>query len=187
MTITNWTRLRSQPIREYRTLQIREDRYRFAPTNSKADDREADFVVCDSADWALVIAITVAKQVVLVNQFRHGISEVILELPGGVMEAGETPIEAGLRELREETGYIAGDFAVLPPFLPNPAIHTAQCHVIIATGCRCESMAACDPFEGIEVELQPLSDIPKMIRRGELRHALTIAAFSIADLHNQFQ
>ena len=68
MDSNSWTFVSSRQVREYRTLRIREDTYRFAPR-----DREANFVVCDSADWVLVIAVTEDEQVLLVNQFRHGI------------------------------------------------------------------------------------------------------------------
>ncbi|MEM9356236.1 MAG: NUDIX hydrolase [Pseudomonadota bacterium] len=178
----SWTFISSREVRTYRTLSIREDRYRFAPRNV-----EADFVVCDSDDWVLVIAITTDERVILVDQFRHGIGSNVLEIPGGVMEVNESPLEAGARELREETGYVAEQLEALPPFLPNPAINTAKCHVIVATGCRCESATEFDPFEEIDVHLRPLAEIPGLIRRGKLEHGLTIAAFSLADLHGRVQ
>ncbi len=176
----SWTYLSSRQVLQYSTLQVREDTYHFAPRNT-----EANFVVCDSADWVLVIAVTTDRQVVLVNQFRHGRGEVVLEIPGGVMDDGETPLATGARELQEETGYVAEQLVALPPFLPNPAINTARCHIVVATGCRCAADTNFDPLEDIEVELRPLAEIPDMIRSGELLHALTIAAFSLAQLHQR--
>ena len=180
MKTDRWIHLRSRQLREFRTLRVREDRYRFTPR-----DREGDFVVCESADWVLIIALTPDDQVVLARQFRHGIGHLVLEIPGGVMEEGESPLESATRELCEETGFVAEQLEALPPFLPNPALNTAQCHVIVARGCRRVTTPEFDSFEDIEVELRPLSEIAQMIHSGELLHALTIAAFSVANLHKK--
>src|SRR6185369_7256702 len=66
---------------------------------------QRDFVVVQAPDWVNVLALTSDGHLVMVRQFRYGINEFSLEIPGGVMEAGEDPVTAGLRELREETGY----------------------------------------------------------------------------------
>ncbi len=95
MSENTWSLLGSEPLRDYRVLRIREDKYRFGPTGAVTG-----FVVCDSADWVLVIPLTVDKNVVFVRQFRHGLGEVVLEIPGGVMEPGETPAATAARAAR---------------------------------------------------------------------------------------
>ncbi len=67
--------------------------------------RERDFVVMTAPDWVNVIALTPDFQLVLVRQFRFGIDDFSLEIPGGVMERGEDALVAAQRELSEETGY----------------------------------------------------------------------------------
>jgi 8-oxo-dGTP pyrophosphatase MutT (NUDIX family) len=178
MLDNTWNLLGSHVLRDYGILRVREDKYRFAPTGA-----EADFVVCDSADWVLVIPITADNEVVFVRQFRHGRGEVVLEIPGGLMEPNEMPSETAARELREETGYVPRQLNAFGPLLPNPALNTARCHVVVARGCSRAANPNPDPLEQIETDLRPLSSVAQMIRSGELQHALCVAAFAITAVH----
>ena len=173
----SWTRLHSRSIADYEFVRLREDWYRFEPTGA-----EAPFVVCDSADWVLVIALTADEQVVLVRQYRHGVRKVVLEVPGGVVDKEESPEQAAVRELREETGFTAERVRLLGTMMPNPAINSASCHVALAEGCQRTDEPSPDPFEKFEVLLRPLARIPEMIRTGQLRHALVIAAFGLMEV-----
>jgi len=172
----SWTLLGSRTVAEYKFIRVREDHYRFEPTGA-----EAPFVVCDSSDWALVIALTDDRQVVLVRQYRHGVRRVVLEIPGGVIDAQESAQQAALRELREETGFTARHARPVGTMIPNPALNTASCHVVLAEGCRRTDPPKLDPFEKIEVLLRPMESIPELIRGGQIRHALVIAAFALLD------
>jgi 8-oxo-dGTP pyrophosphatase MutT (NUDIX family) len=171
----SWKLLSSRLIADYRILRLREDRYLFEPKQT-----EANFVVCDSADWVLIIPVTVDGQVVLVRQFRHGVRQVVLEVPGGLLDPGETPEASAVRELREETGYRAERIRLVGKMLPNPAINSASIHIVLAEGCHPAGDQNLDPFEQIEVVLRPLADIPGMIASGEIAHALVVAAFALA-------
>ena len=172
----SWTLLHTRTIADYDFVRLREDSYRFEPTGA-----EAPFVVCDSADWVLVIALTADEQVVLVRQYRHGVREVVLEVPGGIVDKGETLEQAAMRELREETGFTAERVRVLGKMMPNPAINSAFCHVAVAEGCHRTDEPSPDPFEEFEVLVRPLAQVPEMIRSGQLRHALVIAAFGLME------
>jgi len=169
----SWTLLASRYVAEYKLIRLREDRYRFGPAQA-----EGDFIVCESADWVLVIAITADGDVVFVRQYRHGLRQVVLELPGGVIDPGESPEEAAVRELQEETGYAAGSVRHLGRLMPNPALNDAHCHVVLAEGCWLGGGQDFDPFEQIEVVLHPLADVPELIQSGRLSHALAIAALA---------
>jgi ADP-ribose pyrophosphatase len=83
------------------------DRFRRIVSRSFAlpDGSTAEFEVVEFVDSAAVLALTPAQEVVLVREFRPGPEEVLLELPGGVVELDETPIDAARAELLEETGY----------------------------------------------------------------------------------
>ncbi len=171
----SWKYLSSREIADCRILRIRQDRYLFLPTQ-----KEADFVVCDSTDWAMVIPITNDKQVVLVRQYRHGVREVLLEIPGGLLEPGESVEHGAVRELREETGYDCQSVRVLSRLLPNPSINNATLYIAVAEGCRPIARQDLDPLEDIEIVLRPLAEIPAMIASGEICHAQVIAAFTLA-------
>lgn len=169
----SWTLLGSRSVAQYKMIGVREDRYLFEPTQA-----EGDFVVCESADWVLVIAITGQGDVVFVKQFRHGLRGVVLEIPGGVIDPGESPEEAAVRELREETGYAAGRIRYVGRLMPNPALNDAHCHVVLAEDCGLAGAQSPDPFEEIEVVLHRLEAVPELIHSGRLSHALAIAAFA---------
>jgi 8-oxo-dGTP pyrophosphatase MutT (NUDIX family) len=171
----SWTRLSSRYVADYKVTKVREDRYRFEP-----GDREADFLVCESSDWVVILPITVDGDVVFVRQFRHGVGHVVLEIPGGLIDGDESPEEAAKRELREETGYEATRVRKVAELLPNPALNNAHCHVVLAEGCRLVRRQALDPLEQIEVVTHPLAEVPELIRRGEFIHAQAIAAFACA-------
>jgi ADP-ribose pyrophosphatase len=171
----SWTYLSTRQIADYRVLRIREDRYLFHPA-----ERECTFVVCESSDWAMVVPVTPDGQVVMVRQFRHGVRQVVLEIPGGVLEPGEAADAGAARELREETGYECQSIRILGRLLPNPSTNNAGLHVALAEGCRPTAAQNLDPLERIDVVLRPLSDIPSMIASGEICHAQVIAAFVLA-------
>jgi 8-oxo-dGTP pyrophosphatase MutT (NUDIX family) len=171
-----WTLLGSEAVSDHRVFRIRHDRYRFEPSG-----QQRDFVVLESPSWVNVIPITAAGKVVLIRQYRHGIRDVTLEIPGGIMEPDETPEAAARRELREETGYTAEKLRSLGRVLPNPAIQNNYCYLFAAEGCRYAGAATPDPFEHIEVLECPLADIPAMIRSGQIAHSMVIAAFALLE------
>ncbi len=171
----SWTLLGSRVASDHRIFRLREDRYRLEP-----EGLEREFVVLDGADWINVIPLRDDGQVVLIRQFRHGVRQVTLEIPGGLANPGEDPLDAGLRELREETGYAARRMEKLGSVWPNPAIQNNACHFFLAEGAHQVADPAPDPGERIEVLLRPLAEIPALIRGGEIRHALVVAAFGLA-------
>ena len=135
------------------------------------------FTVLRGADWTNVIAITKDEKVVLIRQFRHGTDRVTLEIPGGAVDAGETHREAAARELLEETGYVANRWTQLGGVHPNPALQNNVCSTWLAEGVVQLSEPRLDEGEAIEVKTVALSDIKPLIARGEITHALVVAAF----------
>ena len=97
-----WKCIRSRTDQSYRIFSIRTD-----TTLSPRTGAEHDFYVIESRDWVNVIPITADQQVVMVKQYRHGSRQVTLEIPGGLVDPGDTPEKAASRELLEETGYQA--------------------------------------------------------------------------------
>lgn len=133
----------------------------------------------DFSPWANIIAVTPDNQVVLVKQYRHGIRDITLELPGGVIGEKDDPRFGARRELLEETGYDAQDWELLGILHPNPAIQTNVCYTYLATKAYPATKQHLDELEDIEVILSPLVDIPALIKEGTISHALIVAAFGI--------
>jgi 8-oxo-dGTP pyrophosphatase MutT (NUDIX family) len=113
----------------------------------------------------------------MIQQYRHGARKVTLEIPGGLVDPGDTPEKAATRELLEETGYQAEELAQVGVVNPNPALFNNRCYTYVARNVKKIQDPVLDQAEDIEVVLIPLSDIPELIRNGEIDHAMVITAF----------
>ena len=142
---------------------------------SQASGKTHDFYVMDLTSAVHVIAVTEDEKVVMVRQFRAGSGRDSLETPGGLLEQGEDPCDAGPRELLEETGY-AGDSPVfLGTVWSNPAITTSRITTILVRNARKVAEPHLDPSEELHVELVPVRMINPMIRDGSIDHALVVS------------
>jgi 8-oxo-dGTP pyrophosphatase MutT (NUDIX family) len=156
-----------------RIFTIRRDRSRFS-----RDQAEHDFHVLESTDWVNIIPITSAQEVVLVRQFRHGIRDCTLEIPGGMVDADDpSPLAAARREMVEETGYDSERVEALGSIHPNPAIQNNLCHSFVAYDAEPRHATRFDTTEETEVVLVPLARIPDLVRGGDITHALVVVAF----------
>jgi len=135
-----------------------------------------DATIFEFRTWANVIALTKNNEVVLIKQYRHGVQEVLWEIPGGVVEDGEDPLEGVKRELLEETGYTASEFIQVGALYPNPAIQTNTMYCFLALNAEKVTRQNLDDGEDIEVHLVPLDELIEMAKRGEFPHALQVAA-----------
>ncbi len=172
-----WPLLSSKELGDFKVFSVRGDR-----TRSPRSGEPHDFYVLECSDWANVIPLTDANEVVLVSQFRAGTRSVTLEIPGGSVEKGESAAAAVRRELREETGYAARSWKRIGVVHPNPAIQGNRCSTYLARGCREVGELIPDEGEDLAVELVPLAKIPDLIRRGRITHSLVIAAFHFLSL-----
>ena len=136
------------------------------------------FSLIDTADWVNIIALTEDRRVVLVRQYRVGANGVCLEIPGGMVDPGETPAAAAARELLEETGYSAAQWKQIGRVSPNPALQTNSLYTFLATGAERTAAQHLDGSEVIDVEHATLAECRTAIADGRIDHALVIAAFA---------
>ena len=167
-----WKRQSSEQVADCRVFKVRED---FCERDS--DGTKHSFFVIECPDWVNVIALTKAKEVILIEQYRQGAEEIILEIPGGMIDADEEPETAARRELLEETGYESNEFVFLGKSRPNPAIQNNWMHHYLALACEKTRETAFDEHESLMTRLAPLSEIPQLIKSEQITHSLAVAAF----------
>ena len=170
--IRPWRKISSRPVGDFRIFSLREDL-----KQSPRTGRDHAFYVMDSADWVNVVAVTPDQRMVLVEQYRHGTDTVELEIPGGVMDAGDaTPEAAGCRELREETGYEGEGVRIIGRVFPNPAIMSNTCFTVLVENCHQAGPVQFDGGEDLITRLVPAAEMAGLVAAGKIRHALIIAA-----------
>ena len=170
--IQPWKKVSSRPLGDFRIFTLRSD-VCISPRTGK----EHDFYVLDSVDWVNVIAVTPDDQLVMVEQFRHGSNTVELEIPGGMMDKGETdPVATGVRELREETGYEGKRPRLLGKVWANPAIQSNTCHTVLVENCQVQHAVEFDHGEDIITRLVPVAEIPHLVAEEKIRHPLVVVA-----------
>ncbi len=170
--IKPWKRIRSKPSQSFRVFSIRTD-----TTISPRTGRKHDFYILESRDWINIIPLTDDDKVVMIRQYRHGSRGVTLEIPGGLVDPGDTPKRAAIRELLEETGCQAKKWLKIGAVNPNPALFNNRCYTFLAQGIKKMADPEPDQTEDIEVTLVPLKRIPGLILKGKIDHAMVITAF----------
>jgi ADP-ribose pyrophosphatase len=169
--IEKWKTLSSKMVFNNRWYQLRQDVV--ALPNGQIID---DFFVSLRPDIVTVLPITADGQVVFVRQYRHGIGEILLELPAGTMEPGEVPLAVAQRELAEETGYGADEWGTLATFYNSPVKQNNRIHLFKAQPVQLRTAQQLDITEDIEVVLKPIAEIPALIASGEICVTGTITA-----------
>jgi 8-oxo-dGTP pyrophosphatase MutT (NUDIX family) len=176
--IRPWEKVRSTLIGDFRIFKLRSD-VSISPRTGK----EHDFYVLDSVNWVNVIALTPDRQLVMIEQFRHGSNTVELESPGGMMDPGETdPVATAVRELREETGYEGENARLLGKIWSNPAILSNKTFTVLIENCRLKHAVEFDHAEDLLTRLVPVAEIPKLVADEKIGHSLVVVALYYFDL-----
>ena len=171
MTLKPWKILESHHIHEH----VRID------TCELPNGKVIDGFVVEFGPWVTIVAVTKEQQVVMVRQYRHGAQKVLLELPGGAMDAeDESPLQAARRELLEETGYTSDTFIQIGCVYPNPANQTNQIYSFLALDVERISSQNLDETEEIELELKPLEAVIALAKNGELLQSMQVSALFFA-------
>jgi ADP-ribose pyrophosphatase len=170
--IKPWQKISSKLVGNFRIFTVRSD-YKISPRTGQ----EHDFFVIDSVNWVNVIATTADQELVMIEQYRHGSDTVELEIPGGMMDAKDvSPAIAGMRELREETGYEGEQPEIIGQIYPNPAIMSNTCFTLFVQNCEVKHPVEWDHGEDLITRLVPLPEIPGLVATGKIRHSLVVVA-----------
>jgi ADP-ribose pyrophosphatase len=173
-----WEKGASRTQLKTRIFEVLGVEYRHGPR-----ERSREFTVIQAPDWVNVVALTSDHQLVLVRQFRFGIDDFSVEVPGGVIEAGEDPVVAGLRELSEETGFSGTQARLLATVHPNPAIQSNRCHLVLVENVRKTHELSWDQDEEIHVSTLPVEEVFTLARNGGITHSLVLNALFMFEPH----
>lgn len=134
-----------------------------------------EFYILEYPDWVNVIAITDDGQFVMERQYRHGLGKTCFEIPAGVIEKGETPLEAAKRELMEETGYGEGEWKEIMSVSGNSSTTNNISHCFVAKGVKKIGMQHLDSTEDLEVVLLDRSQVWDLMVNDQVKQALMAA------------
>lgn len=180
MEITKWKTLGIDKYEDLKIFQAKWIRRKNPKTN-----QIHNFVRLDSLDWVNIIPITSDSQVVMIEQYRHGIDDVTLEIPGGLIGKSEQPIDAGMRECIEETGFASEESPILLGINnPNPAFLNNQCYSYVWLNVKKKFEQKLDLNEVINVKLMTLNEIRSLINSGKISHSLVLNSFFFLFLKN---
>jgi ADP-ribose pyrophosphatase len=169
--VKHWKIIGSKKLNHYKIFETRTDR-----VVSPRTQEEHDVYVVTGSSWVNILALTDKSELVIVRQYRHGTRDIHWEIPGGVIDSGESPAQAASRELLEETGYQGDHPLLLGKVHPNPAYQENTCYTLLIENARLVSAPKMDAMEDIVVKLIPEADFSQMIESGEITHSLVVVA-----------
>ncbi len=176
-----WKIVGSEPGPELILFKTRFDRLE-NPRNGKI----LRAVVLEARDWVNVIALTPRERIVTVRQFRFGIRQLSLEIPAGLVDPGETPLQAAMRELAEETGYTAREWKPLGWSFANPAFLNNRVHNFLARNAERTASPHPEDGEDLEVAELTLAEIQQAMQDDRMRNANTLLALArVFDLREE--
>jgi 8-oxo-dGTP pyrophosphatase MutT (NUDIX family) len=165
-----WETLASEYALDVPWLRVRREICRL-PNGDIVDD----YYLWEGADWVAIFALTIEGTILLVRQYRQGVRQFAWELPGGVVDGGESAVEAAERELREETGYHLERGELVARMEVDPPKATFHNHLVIAYGCRPAGAQDLDRTEEIEVTNLSPQELLEWVRQGRITAQSTVA------------
>ena len=170
--LKKWQILHSRMVLDNPWCRVRRDEVQLP--NGKVID---DYFVNVRPEIVMVLAVTTEQEIIFVRQYRHGVQEILLELPAGTFFPDqESPTAAIGRELEEETGYQIQDLISLGEIYDNPVKDQSRLHLFLAPAVMPTGQKKWDVTEEIEVVLMPIAMVREQIFNGNIRVAGSLAA-----------
>ena len=175
-----WKLLQSQYVLQTPYMQVRRDACKL-PSGITIDD----YYVVEERDVGMVVGITPQQEILMVQQYKHGIQKVCLELPGGLFEGvnRENAHLEAQREFREETGYDAQEYNLLGSLIANPSRNTHMIHIFLALDVFPVGEQNLDTTEAIQVQKIPFVETFDLIQKGVIQAVDTVAGIFLAQAH----
>jgi 8-oxo-dGTP pyrophosphatase MutT (NUDIX family) len=166
-----WQITESKIALQNRWITVRQDRCRL-PDGRMVDE----YNVVVENHVACVVALTTDQRILLVEQYKHGIGEVTLEIPGGLFDSPNAdPLAEARRELREETGYDAPIFHLLGALSISPARLSHRMYLVVAANATPVAEQDLDDNEEIRVHAFTTAELEAMMRDGRIHAATTVS------------
>lgn len=141
------------------------------------DGREGNFFILGTPDWVNVVPVLPGGGAFLmVRQYRQGLEALTVEFPAGLIEPGESPLQAARRELAEETGYTADTLALIGTIAPNPAFMSNRCYTFVAEGLHDAGAQKLDALELLDVLRVPAAELEQRLGAAPYLNSLTALA-----------
>jgi 8-oxo-dGTP pyrophosphatase MutT (NUDIX family) len=134
------------------------------------------YFVRESRGFAIVAALTPDRRIVLIRQYKHGVREIVLEMPAGMIDAEETPEACAIRELAEETGYAGDPPRLLRSLFADPTSSNASFHVFLIENAVQQFAQSLDTTEAIAIETTTIEDLYQAVRDGRIASGSQVAA-----------
>jgi 8-oxo-dGTP pyrophosphatase MutT (NUDIX family) len=139
-----------------------------------------DYLVADARDYAMVFALGEDGMVPLVHQYKHGAGHILHDLPAGYLNAGEPPLAAAQRELREETGLTAPDWQALGSFVVDSNRGNTRAHLFLARAARQTDRQELDDTEDLNVSFHTVDDVRAMVFAGAIESLASMAGIMMS-------
>ena len=178
MALQSWITLESRSVLSDRWINLLAEK-----CQTSEGVEVAPYYVLDYSDWIHVVALTPEGRIVLTRQYRQGVRAFSVELPGGNMQDGETPVEAAARELAEETGYAGEPGQMIATNWVNAASHRNSVHTILIRGARKTQAPRADPAEIVDAFEVSWNEAMELALRGGIQAALHVASILLAQQH----
>lgn len=164
-----WKKLASDKVYSDRWFQARADKCEFP------DGRIIEpYYVVELPNWANIFVVTSDEKIVLVRQYRYPVDQVTYELPGGVIDRGEDPKAAAIREMKEETGFHSDEVEFVCQLSPNPAINNNTAYFFLAKNAIPGEKKSFDAFEDIDICLFTKEEFLQLLRENKMQHGVQL-------------